>query len=380
MNDKIDEKRFNRLWGEGTLKQYDTSDIVIGGKNILEAFETDDVVIFNESYTIIGSETSAKKISATYDLVIIGNVTVDEIVVNGKLTVIGDISANKLTCANTLVCQGHIDVDHLFVGSVIAKSIKCVEFVCDGNALIETTIDIDKSSRTERTMVACEGIVGAGNFVALNAIANEYFEFSGDIQGKILELDTDKTLSEMNMSVKIDNDLSKLTIEEVFRQSEQRLQDEYKRCRELDEDALIELIKVLDNNILHTILDYTTIFDVLTNISYQDEIEDFGGYLLVVYAKKVLPEEIYRYETIEHINTLLLPKAEEMLDKLEFCPQSVEYIAICIQVALVCADVIPMDTDNVLDKIFSSFGLRYSTVKNILGKALSNQKKVSLTY
>ena len=76
---------------DGALRQYDTSDTVLGGKNILEAFETDDVVLFNESYTIIGEETSAKKISATYDLTIIGNITVDEIKVNGDLTVIGDI-------------------------------------------------------------------------------------------------------------------------------------------------------------------------------------------------------------------------------------------------------------------------------------------------
>lgn len=79
---------------DGVLRQYDTSDTVLGGKNILEAFETDDVALFNESYTIIGEETSAKKISATYDLTIIGNITVDEIKVNGNLTVIGDILAN----------------------------------------------------------------------------------------------------------------------------------------------------------------------------------------------------------------------------------------------------------------------------------------------
>ena len=34
-------------------------------------------------------------------------------------------------------------------------------------------------------MVACEGIMGAVNS-ATNAIANEYFEFDGDYEGKIL--------------------------------------------------------------------------------------------------------------------------------------------------------------------------------------------------
>ena len=353
---------------DGTLRQYDTSDTVFGGKNILEAFETDDIVIFNESYTIIGEETSAKKISATYDLTIIGNITVDEIKVNGDLTVIGDISANVLTCANTLICQGHIDADKIYVGGIVAKSVKCVEFVCDGNALIETTIDIDESSRTEKTMVACEGIMGAGTFAALNAIANEYFEFSGDIQGKVLELESDTTLSEMTAPVQVGTDLSELNIEEVIRQVEDRLKAEYNQCGTLDEDAVIELTKLLGNNSLHKLADYSTIFDTLTNISYQDEIDEFGDYLTVVFAKKILPEDIYRYETIEHIDTLMLPEAEKILDELEFRPQSVERIAQCIRIAIECADVIPMSLDSMLDKVFSSFGLRYSTVKNILGK------------
>jgi len=353
---------------DGTLRQYDTSDTIMGGKNVLEAFETDDIVIFNESYTIIGEETTAKKISATYDLTIIGNLTVDEIKVNGDLTVIGNISANVLTCENTLICQGHVNVSNIYVGGIVAKSVKCVDFICDGNAIIETTIDIDESSRTEKTMIACEGIMGAGNFSALNAIANEYFEFFGDIQGKVLELESDTTLSEMTAPVQVGIDLSELNIDEVIRQVEDRLKAEYKQCETLDEDAIIELTKLLGNNSLHTLAEYATIFDNLTNISYQDEIDEFGDYLTVVWAKKILPEEIYRYETIDHIDNLMLPKAEKILEELEFRPQSVERMIRCIHIAVECADVIPMSIDDMLDKIFSSIGLRYSTVKNILGK------------
>lgn len=354
---------------DGTLRQYDSSDTVIGGKNVLEAFDTDDIAVFNESYIIIGDETTAKKISATYDLTVIGNVAVDEIKVNGELTVIGDVSAKVLSCANSFICQGHVNADKLYVGSIVAKSVKCVEFVCDGNALIETTIDIDESSRTEKTMVACEGIMGAGCFAALNAIANEYFEFSGDVQGKVLELESDTTLSEITTPVQAGVDLSVLSVENVIQKIEERLQSEYTRCGDLDEDSLIMLTQQLSNNSLNAIPDYATLFDALINISYLDEIVDFGDYLTVMYAKKVLPEEIYRYETIEHIDTMLLPKAKDMLDELEFKPQSVERIAQCIKMAIACSNVIPMSADYVFDKIFSSFGLRYSTVKNILEKS-----------
>ena len=351
------------------FRQYDTSDNIIGDKNVLEAFESDDIVIFNESYIIIGSETTAKKISATYDLTVIGDITVDEIKVNGELTVIGDLKAKKLTCDNMFICQGDVDADEIYVGGIVAKSVRCVEFICDGNAIIETTIDIDESSRTEKTMVACEGIMGAGSFSALNAIANEYFEFSGDVQGKVIELESDTTFSEMTQPVKVGTDLSELTIEDVIDKIEDRLNSEYEKIADLDEDSLIELTKLLGDNSLHILGDYSKVFNELTRISYQDEIDDFGDYLTVIYAKKILPKEIYTYETIEHIDSLMLPKAAELLDELEFRPCSVEHIAKCIQVAFECSDDIPMHIDNVLDKIFSSFGLRFSTVKNILNRA-----------
>lgn len=355
---------------EGTLRQYDSSSNIVGGKNVLEAFNTDDIVIFNESYTILGDKTTAKKISATYDLTVIGDIVVDEMKVNGELTVIGNITAKKLTCANTLICQGHIDANYIYVGSVVAKSVKCTEFVCDGNALIETTIDIDEESRTEKTMVACEGIVGAGRFAALNAIANEYFEFTGEIEGKVLELESDTTLSEITKpeTIEVGVNLSDLSISDAIEEFKQRLQKEYSLCGDLDEESIVNLTKVLSESSFSDISDYAMLFEKLANISYQDKITELSDYLMIIYAKKVLPESIYKYETIEHIDTLLLPNAEKILDELEFTPQSVEHIAKCILMVMACSDMISIHTDAVLDKIFSSFGIRYNTVKNILQK------------
>ena len=365
-----------------SFRQYDSSDILVGGKNVLEAFETDDVVIFNESYIIIGDKTVTKRISATYDLTVIGNITVDEITVNGKLTVIGNISARKLICANTFICRGNVDSDYIAVGNIIAYSVKCVEFVCDGNALIETTIDIDKLSKTEKTMVACEGIIGTGSFFAPYAVANEYFEFTGDTQGRIIELESDTTLSKAVKSVQPIDVLSKLDIQEVMNLIKQRLQNEYQQCSALDEESIKELLHLIANNASHNIASYEILFDTLIRLSYQDTIEDFGDYLMVVYAKKVLPEEIYHYETIEHIDTLMLPKAENVLREMEFHPQTVRQIAMCIQIALKCSDAIPLDADHVMDKIFSSFGLHYSTVNSILQKTAiitSKLEKISET-
>lgn len=87
----------------GSLIQYDGEANGIAGKNVIEAFEGNDSIIFNETYIIIGEHTEALKIHAMYDLTIMGDVTVQECVVNGSLTVIGTARIANLTCYNGFI-------------------------------------------------------------------------------------------------------------------------------------------------------------------------------------------------------------------------------------------------------------------------------------
>ena len=179
----------------GALIQYDGESGSIAGKNIIEAFEGNDSVIFNESYIIIGEHTEALKIHAMYDLTIMGDVTAQECVVNGSLTVIGNARIKNITCQNGFICKGDLYSEKVYVGGdLIADSVVCDELICEGNAAIQTTANINQAAQIAKTIVACEGIMGAGKFTAQNAIANEYFEFDGDYEGKILELETDETI------------------------------------------------------------------------------------------------------------------------------------------------------------------------------------------
>lgn len=362
-----------------STRQYDSSDTIIGDKNILEAFDCEDIVLFNESYVVIGEETHARIIRAAYDLTIIGDLSASEIQVNGTLTVAGDIVAQKINCSNNLLCQGSITADNIYIGGdMIADSIKCSDFLCDGNAVIRTTIDIDKSSRTEKTMVACEGIIGGGTFAAMNAIANEYFEFDGDIEGHIVELETEATLSEVSTPapVAVAADFSELSIEEALAKIAERIRAEYARTEEMDEDALLELSQKLSSGALGELEDMGKLFEQLTQISYKNEIDDLGDYLVIEYAKKNLPSQLYRYETVEHVDSILLPKAVATLEELEFIPSSVEKIAQSLHIIMQLQGNLPLSTEVLCDKVFSSVGLRFSTVKSIMSRVSAPKVEV----
>lgn len=363
-----------------SVVQYDSANKTIGEKNIIEAFDCDDVVIFNESYVIIGSETRAHKVSATYDLTVIGSLSADEIYVNGTLTVIGSIEANKLVCFNSLLCQGDINADYIYIGKdLVADSINCVDFSCYGNAVVRTTINIDKSSHTRKTMIACEGIIGAGEFAAVNAIANEYFEFDGDAYGRIVELDTEKVLRDITLTVvpmqttEPTIDFEQLSIDQALKMMSERLSREYGRMGSCDKKELLELTNMLSSSAISELNNVDSLFRYLTSLLEKTEIDDIGDYLLIAYAKKKLPEELYHHKCIEYVDDVLLPKAVDSLDDLDFEPSSVRKIAQSLYIIVQLDGMLPLAAESLYDKVFSAIGLRFSTVKNIVSRVATSR-------
>jgi len=352
----------------GSLIQYDGEEGGIAGKNIIEAFEGNDSVIFNETYIIIGEHTEALKIHAMYDLTIMGDVTVQECVINGSLTIIGTARIANLTCYNGFICKGDLYSDKIYVGGdIIVDSIVCNELICDSNVTIQTTANINHTAKIGKNMVACEGIMGAGKFSATNAIANEYFEFDGDYEGKILELETDNIISD-SAPVKV---VAVETIEEIINLANQKLVEEYGKCPSLDEEAIIEHLRnlgAIESEELRNLPIIEPLFSRLTDLSYQDKIETIEEYLTVLVAQRVLPSEVFSYESIDHIGKLFLPKVQNEMEELSFEPTSIGQFANVLSMAVRFEEDLSPDWELLMDKIFESVGLKYSTVSSMIGR------------
>lgn len=363
----------------GSLIQYDGEASCIAGKNVIEAFEGNDSIIFNETYMIVGEHTNALKIHAMYDLTIIGDVTAQECVVNGSLTIIGDAHIANLTCYNTFICKGNLHADKIYVGrNIIVGSIDCDDIICDGNVVLQTTANINQNAKIGKTMVACEGIMGAGTFSAINAIANEYFEFDGEYEGKILELETDATISN-TVPVKA---APCETIEDIINLANKKLEEEYDKCPDLDEEEIIKHLKKLgaiQSRELKFLPIVEPLFTKLTEISYQDRIETIDEYLTVLMAQKLLPTEVYKYESVDHVGKLFLPKAQNEIDELGFEPCTIEQFSRVLSMAVKFEEVLSADWEILMDKVFESIGLKYSTVSSMINRNKPKQSVQSIT-
>lgn len=337
------------------------------GQNITRAIDTDNDVVFNETYIVIGSRMRAGKIYATYDLTVHGDLFAKEILVNGSLLVTGNIEADKINCRGELICTGDIRTKEISIdGFTYANSATGDTAVFGNDLFIHTTVDTNKSLCVSGLVVASEGIMGAGELDAHAAIANEYFEFSGEHKGDVFEI------ARMDFSRGLDSTCTDIADQSTIHDLSDAIDiystlfnENIKEWYDLDEDDFINQFFKIEHATpkLQTI---TRLIDRIVEISYTNRITNLRDYLFAVWAQEEFPDGILSYYTIQGVFDDLLKKARAQVRSLEFHPDSIRDIADSLYVISKYSDELDMPFEEFADRIFSSIGLRYTTVKHIL--------------
>ena len=337
------------------LMQFDTSATRVGGANITAAVISDKKLMFNESYTVMGRLLKAPSIYACYNLTVIGDIEADELEVTGNLLVTGNIKARSVSCLKALTCSGDIDAEKITGNEIVAENIKCHTLTCTGNVIVRSVIDVQESIVTDKSVMTGEGILGSGKFSAKNAVAAEYFEFDGEVEGKVLELETNASFGQPRL----------ITGEEALNTLNEHLAGIIATAIAAaglkDEDNLVQAVakvSALDQNIM---ADWEKLTTKLVELSFFDKITNFRDYLYVVMATKLLPKEITEYETLQHIFGSMLEDAEQNLDSLEFHTKSVDDVAYALKIIGICEADIKIDKDEAYDKILQKLGIKYKT-------------------
>lgn len=351
----------------GELIQFNSGDHVLGNKNVAEAVTTDGDIVFNESYIVIGESLEARDIHATYDLEVLTDVVAGTISVNGNLFVKGDIEADEIICRGSFCCTGEVRVkkcnfgSHTMIGSVIAK-----EVYAAGDLFIKTTIDTDSSLEVDGLVVAGEGIMGDGSFMAKAAIANEYFEFSGKNNSKVFEI-SEMEFTEASVLENDDDahvDLNAMTIENAIDVFNKVFDKSINEWSEFEEAEFIgEVRKVAGSMCDLQMID--RVVDAVITLSYERQIENFKDYLYVLCAKNNFPDGMSKYETLRPVIEDMLNEATYKIDKMDYKAKNIQELAVSLLVLNKYYEQLPISVEEAADKIFSSIGIRYSTVEHI---------------
>ena len=344
------------------LIQFNSGDHVLGNENVAEAVITNGDIVFNESYVVIGASLEAKNIHATYDLDVMANIVAETISVNGNLFVKGNIEADEVICRGYFYCTGEVRVNKCNLGSnAMIGSVIGNEVYATGDLFINTTIDTDSLLEADGLVVAGEGIMGDGMFKAKAAIANEYFEFSGKSKSKVFEI-TEMKFTENSDTENIDSDA--LDIEsaiEVFDNVFNKSIDIWNRFEE--EEFILKVRKTAESMSDWQMID--RIVDTVIAMSYERKIDNFKDYLYVLCAKNIFPEGLARYETLQPVIEDMLNEATYRIDEMNYNAKNIQELAVSLWTLNTYCDQLPISMDEAADKIFSSIGIRYSTVEHI---------------
>lgn len=150
---------------------------------ILSEVNEKSEVIFKASYIVISDLCVNEKVTALFDLIVLGNLEVNELDIKGKLICLGscrvrdtivvqnDIWTNELV-ANTVICHGQMS----------AQSIDSSNVSVDGNIMVGKTLSIDSVARVGNVLLCGETAFGAGHVVADRVLTVEPLDLDDGVE------------------------------------------------------------------------------------------------------------------------------------------------------------------------------------------------------
>lgn len=345
------------------IMQFNSEPHIFGNRNVTEAVTTNGDIVYNESYIVIGESLEARNIYATYDLDVITDIYAEKVSVNGNLFVKGDIEADEIICHGKFICTGDVKVkrcnfdSNSMVGSIVGEKL-----YTGGDLFARTTVDMDDSLEVEGLVVAGEGIMGDGLFRAKAAIVNEYFEFTGKSESKVFEI-SEMDFFEPTEFVGNGADSDKMNINaatDLFNEVLNRSLDEWSA---FEEEIFISRLRQAISSMsdLHFV---GRMIDTVIGLSYKKKIDNFRDYLYVLCARNVFPDGLAKYETIEPVLEDMFNIATDKIDKMDYKASNADEFACSLYILNKYQDQLPTNMEDGADKIFSSIGLRYSTVEH----------------
>ncbi len=159
------------------MTTYDDKTKVIvdsGGRFILPICKEYDDVTFKASYVVVPSIKCKGKITALFDLIVLGDVEAKEIDVKGKFVCLGNCAVS-----GSVVVQNEIWANDLRASSIeshdriVAQEIDAGTIISDGSIVVGKILAVEKLAKSDKYIVCGETAYGAGKVAANTIITGE---------------------------------------------------------------------------------------------------------------------------------------------------------------------------------------------------------------
>lgn len=159
------------------MKTYDdkTKDTIeSNGRFILSSFNPCDEAIFKASYIVVSDIYCDGKITALFDLIIIGNINAEALEINGRFICIG-----KCNVRGSIIVQEDILAEEIHASSIeahdkiIVEEIEVNTIYSNNNIIVGKILTINKLAESAKNILCGETVYGAGKIKANTLITAE---------------------------------------------------------------------------------------------------------------------------------------------------------------------------------------------------------------
>jgi len=148
--------------------------IASGTQFILPSFNTCEEVIFKASYIVASNIKCNGKVTALFDLIILGNIEAAEIDVKGKFVCLGNCEV-----AGSIIVQNEIWANYIRAENIeahdriVAQDIDSGNIISQGSIVVGKTLAIEKLAKSMKDILCGETAYGAGKIIANTIVTGD---------------------------------------------------------------------------------------------------------------------------------------------------------------------------------------------------------------
>ncbi len=121
-----------------------------------------DDVTFKASYIVASNIKCKGKITALFDLIVVGDLEANEIDVKGRFLCMGKCKADTIIVYDEIWSEEITAISIETNSRITAQALKAKTIIAEGSILIAQTLDIDSTAESKKAIICGETIYGSG--------------------------------------------------------------------------------------------------------------------------------------------------------------------------------------------------------------------------
>ncbi len=145
-----------------------------GNRIIIPDINVTDDVTFKASYIVTGDLICSGKVSALFDLIVLGDFSAKEVDIKGRFVCAGQSSVdNEMIVQNDIWAESIRAMSIVCHDRIVTQEVDVTSLVADGNIIVAKTLAVEEIAKTYQNVICGETAYGAGKIVANTIVTVE---------------------------------------------------------------------------------------------------------------------------------------------------------------------------------------------------------------